>query len=102
MKYLNAKIPNGNIAMIEQKNSVYSTVYAIRGNIDISTEIGQYTLPHGQKIAISASIAQDTATKLSDEARSFDEGIKTSEIFVRNNGIQHLMNQAKKSGETNA
>ena len=48
LKRLTAKIPAGAIAMVEQTNTAFSVVYAIRGNIEIQTTLGQYTLPAGK------------------------------------------------------
>lgn len=85
LKRLTAKMGNGAIAMIEQTNTAFSVVYAIKGNIEIQTSIGQYTLPAGKGIKISDSNLSSTSTKLADLVDEIDASIAHNAVFIRNN-----------------
>lgn len=61
-----AKIPSGSIAIFEQTNVVNSAAYAISGNIEIITEIGQQTIKPGEKILVRPSDIKSTSTQLSE------------------------------------
>lgn len=100
LKRLNAKIPSGNIAMIEQTNSAFSVVYAIRGDIDIITSIGQYTLKPGQGIKISDSNLNNIQTKLSDLVDEIDASVLNNQVFARNNGEEILKQATTTQTET--
>lgn len=90
MANLSAKIPSGSIAIIEQTNTVFSSVYAIRGNIEITTSVGQYTLTSGKKISLSSGDSSNANTVLDEKANDFDSSVAHMEIFTRNNGEEIL------------
>ena len=50
--------------MLEQTNVINSVAYAIKGDIEIITEIGQRTLKPGEKILLSPSDIKSSTTKL--------------------------------------
>lgn len=95
MKNFSAQINNDNIALLEQTNNTFSTLYAIRGNIDIVTSAGQYSLPAGKRIMISASDLADPNVNLEDLSRNISEGITQNSVFTRNNGIKILEEATK-------
>ncbi len=90
MKNLTAKISAGNALILEQ-TSILSTAYALKGDVDIITDIGQYTLKHGERLMLDASDISNVSTRLAEKATSIDEAISTYAIFTRNNGKELLM-----------
>lgn len=104
---LSAKVPSGSIAMFEQSNSVFSSVYAIRGDIQIMTNVGQYTLTPDKKISLSSGDATNANTNLSEKANDFDSSVARMEIFIRNDGetilkasTQSLDSESENNSET--
>lgn len=95
LKRMTVKIPSGSIAMIEQTNTAFSVAYAISGNIEISTIIGQYTLKAGEWIKLSDSNLTSEKTKLSDLVDAIDASIVNNTVFIRNNWEEILKNTTK-------
>lgn len=83
---LSAKVPSGAIAMLEQTNTVFSSVYSLRGDVQIVTNVGQYSLSAGKKISLSSGEAGNASTNLSEKANDFDSSVSSMELFVRNDG----------------
>lgn len=90
MANLSAQVPSGSIAIIEQTNAYFSSVYAIRGNVNITTKVGQYTLAAGKKISLSSGEASNSSTVLEEKANDFDSSVANMEVFIRNNGADIL------------
>ncbi len=100
MANLSAKIPSGSIAIVEQTNTFFSSVYAIRGNIEITTSVGQYTLTPGKKISLSSGDNTNANTVLEEKANDFDSSVANMEIFIRNNGEEILKSSQTAIEET--
>lgn len=90
MDNFDAEIDKNDIALLEQTNKTFSTLYAIRGSIDIITKVGHYSLPAGKRIMISASDLTNPNVKLADFSGNISEGITKNELFTRNNGMSIL------------
>ena len=82
----------GDIAIVEQNNQIYSSVYAIVWDARISTSAGEYTLKAGNRIMVSASDLANPGLQLSSLVWGIDESIATNALFVRNDG-KRLLNQ---------
>lgn len=89
-KNLSAIIETGNIAMIEQNNQIYSSVYAIAWDIRIHTSVGEYLLKAGNRIMVSASDLANPGLQLSSLVGGIDEGITSNTLFIRNDGKKLL------------
>lgn len=100
LKNLSAKLPSGSIAMFEQTNTVFSSVYAIRGNVQIITSVGQYTLTPGKKISLSGGEATNASTNLSEKVNDFDSSVASMEIFIRNDGETLLKESQQENKES--
>lgn len=92
MKNISVTTKAGNTTMLEQNNQIYSTVYAITWDTQISTSIGEYTLKAGNRIMISASDLANPGLQLSTLVGGIDESIVESPLFVRNDGKNLLNN----------
>lgn len=80
--------------MVEQTNSVFSSVYSIRGDILVITDVGQYVLTPGKKLSLSSGEASNASTKLEEKANDFDSSVANMEIFKRNDG-ENIVKSAK-------
>lgn len=96
---LTAKIPSGSVAILEQMNVVHSVVYAISGDIEIITDVGQQTIKAGEKIVIMPSDVKNSQTKLSELVGPIDSLVETMKIFTRNDG-KTLLEMAMKDAHT--
>ncbi|MBC7498877.1 hypothetical protein H7170_04510 [Candidatus Gracilibacteria bacterium] len=93
----------GNTAIVEQNNQIYSSVYAIVGDIRIHTSVGEYVLKTGNRIMISASDLANPALQLSSLVGGIDEGISTNALFIRNDGeklLRELLGVSSATGAT--
>ncbi|PID83775.1 hypothetical protein CSB09_04390 [Candidatus Gracilibacteria bacterium] len=90
MDHFDARIDKNDIALLQQTNNTFSTLYAIRGSIDIITSAGQYSLPAGKRIMISASDLTNPNVNLADFSGNITEGITKNSLFIKNNGISIL------------
>jgi hypothetical protein len=88
-------IPVGNVAIIEQNNQIYSSVYALSGDSHIRTSIGDYTLRAGTRLMVSASDLANPGLQLSSLVWDIDESIATNPLFIRNDGKKILSQIAK-------
>lgn len=79
--------------MLEQTNIINSVVYAVQGDVEIITDVGQYTLKAGEKIVVSPSDIKNAQTKLADNVGPIDATIINTGLFTRNNG-EELIRQA--------
>jgi hypothetical protein len=86
----------GSIAIIEQNNQIYSSVYAIAWESRIRTSVWEYILKAGTRIMISASDLANPGIQLSSLVGDIDESISTNPLFVRNNG-RDILNQLSKN-----
>lgn len=94
-----AKIPSGTTIILEQTNIINSVAYAIAGNAEIMTDVGQQTLKAGEKILISPSDVKNTQTKLSELVGPVDASLENLKIFTRNNWKQ-LLTDSLAAGNT--
>lgn len=92
LKNLSVLIEAGNIVMVEQNNQIYSTVYALQGDITIWTTIGKYTLHAGNRIMVSWSDLSNPWLQLSSLIGNIDAGIAQNPLFIRNNWKDILAN----------
>jgi hypothetical protein len=86
MKNISVTTREGDIAMLEQNNQIYSTVYALKWDTQISTTVGDYTLKAGNRIMVSASDLANPGLQLSTLVWGIDESILENPLFVKNNG----------------
>ncbi len=89
-KNLSVTTDAGNVAMIEQNNQIYSSVYSIVWDTRIRTSVGEYVLKAGNRIMVSASDLANPGLQLSSLVWGIDEGIVSNPLFVRNDGKQLL------------
>ncbi len=80
----------GSIAIIEQNNQIYSSVYAILWDSIIHTSVWEYTLKAGNRIMISASDLANPGLQLSSLVGGIDESIATNALIIRNDWIKLL------------
>lgn len=94
MKNLSVTLKNTDIVMLEQNTQIYSTVYALRWDILITTSIGSYTLKAGNRIMISSSDLANPWLQLSSLVWGIDESITDTHIFIKNKGkdILNMLN----------
>lgn len=90
MTNMNVQIPSGGIILAEKSRSEFDTVYAIKGDTNIITPIGQYTLKSLERITLSTADINSTQTRLPDLIHSIDESIIHNTLFIRNNGTSYL------------
>ena len=83
-KNLSVTTESGNIAMIEQNNQIYSSVYSIVWDTRIRTSVGEYVLKAGNRIMVSASDLANPGLQLASLVWGIDEGIVSNPLFVRN------------------
>ncbi len=93
LKNLSIKTQPNNVALLEQTNQIYSTVYAIVWDLDVSTRIGSYKLKSGNRMMISASDIASPGIELSNLVWGIDESIANNSLFIKNNG-KKLLNSA--------
>ena len=98
MKNLDARLHPGSVAMIEQNNDIYNTVYAIKGGVDIITSVGQYTLESGNRIMLAPNDILNANVKLSDKVAPIDAGIAQSTLFIRNHGESYFADAPGEGG----
>lgn len=89
-KNLSVTTKAGDVAMIEQNNQIYSSVYAIVWDAQIHTSVGDYTLKVGNRIMVSASDLANPGLQLASLVWGIDEGIASNTLFTRNDGKQLL------------
>lgn len=99
MKNLSVTLKSSDIVMLEQNTQIYSTVYALRWNILISTSIWDYTLKAGNRIMISSSDLANPWLQLMSLVGDIDESITDTPIFVKNNG-KSLLSILRKGTES--
>lgn len=103
LKNLSITLKGWDIAMVEQNNNqIYSTVYAMQGDITITTSVGSYTLHAGNRIMVSGSDLSNPWLQLSSLVDTIDEGIQQNRLFVRNNWKSLLINTQWTSTWTSA
>ncbi|MBC7504029.1 hypothetical protein H7169_03580 [Candidatus Gracilibacteria bacterium] len=100
MKNLVVSVKTGDIIMLEQNNQIYSTVYALKGDAEITTSVGIYILKAGNRIMVSASDLANPGLKLATLVGDIDESILESPLFIKNNGKSLLNNIQSKTGVT--
>jgi len=98
MKNLSVLLTAGNIVIVEQNNQIYSTVYALKWEIQINTPNGNYTLKSGNRIMISASDLANPGLDLNSLVWSIDESITLIPLFIRNNGKDILKPETSNTG----
>lgn len=86
MKNLSIDTKAWDIIIVEQNNQIFSTVYALKGDININTSVWNYTLKSGNRIMISASDLANPWLQLSTLSDIIDESITLTPVFVKNNG----------------
>ena len=91
-KNLSVTTDAGNVAMIEQNNQIYSSVYSIVWDTRIRTSVGEYVLKAGNRIMVSASDLANPGLQLASLVWGIDEGIMSNPLFIRNDGKQLLSN----------
>ncbi len=89
-KNLSVTTDAGNVAMIEQNNQIYSSVYSIVWDTRIRTSVGEYVLKAGNRIMVSASDLANPGLQLASLVWGIDEGIMSNPLFIRNDGKQLL------------
>ena len=102
MKNLSVELASWDIAIVEQNNQIYSTVYALKWDLQIVTENMNYVLKSGNRIMISASDLANPGLDLNSLVWSIDESITLTPLFIRNNGkdILKSANPDTNSGNT--
>lgn len=88
LKNFSIKMQSGDILLVEQ-NYAYSTAYAIRGTLSLSTTIWSYSLEAGNRIMIWASDLTGNV-QIASLAGAVDESIMQSVLFQRNNWFTYL------------
>lgn len=89
---LTARVPTKSIAIVET-TVAFGVVYAIQGTIDISTNVGQYSLKAGEKLLLGNSDAANAQTKLSEHVGPIDGSVAMNQLFARNDG-ENILKQA--------
>ncbi|MBX9809843.1 hypothetical protein K2X92_05625 [Candidatus Gracilibacteria bacterium] len=103
MKNLSVATKAGDVIIVEQNNQIYSTVYALKGDITISTSVGDHTLKSGNRIMVSASDLANPGLQLVGLTGVIDESITLTPLFIRNNGQNLLLRPTNSlSGNTGA
>ncbi len=97
MKNFSATVKNGDIVILEQNNQIYSTAYALKGDIEITTTVWSYTLKAWSRIMVSASDLANPGLQLSSLVGTIDESITLIPLFVRNNGKDVLKTAESKN-----
>jgi hypothetical protein len=90
MKNLEATIKAGDIVMAEQPNQIFSTLYVLKGNINIAAWGSNYTLTPGKKIMISKSDLANPGTTLDMLAGAIGDSLRQDSLFVLRNGASYL------------
>lgn len=102
MKNLSVTLKSTDIVMLEQNTQIYSTVYALRWDILITTSVGSYTLKAGNRIMISSSDLANPWLQLASLVGGIDESITDTPIFIKNKGkdILNMLNIANENSGT--
>lgn len=91
MKNLSVITKTWDIIIVEQNNQIYSTVYALRWDVTISTSVWDHTLKSGNRIMVSASDLANPWLQLTGLTGVIDESITLTPLFSRNNGKSLLL-----------
>jgi hypothetical protein len=88
----------GNIFLVEQ-NNIYSTAYALKGDISVRTRVGNFTLVAGNRIMLRDSDITDDAN-IWQFAGEIDESISQNPLFIQNWGEALLKEAVEKKKAT--
>jgi hypothetical protein len=102
MKNISITTDAGDIVLLEQSNQIYSTVYAIRGDITIRSTYSEYILKAGNRIMVSASDLSNPGLQMATLAGGIDESITQSPLFVKNNGKSILASTSMTGSTTSS
>lgn len=103
MKNLSVATKAWDVIIVEQNNQIYSTVYALKWDITISTSVWDHTLKSGNRIMVSASDLANPWLQLVGLTGVIDESITLTPLFIRNNWQNLLLRPTNSlSGNTGA
>lgn len=101
MKNISITTDPGDIALLEQSNQIYSTVYAIRWDITIRSTHSEYILKAGNRIMVSASDLSNPGLQMGTLAGGIDESITQNPLFIKNNG-KNLLTSTSMTGSVSS